>query len=107
MDLEIVKTEWDGLTPALLSGNIDVIIAGMSPTEERKLTIDFTDAYYVTELCIVVRKNSAYAAAQSLADFQRNSMAAAPIRALAPATTTRSTRSPAWSRCPRRTPSRR
>lgn len=30
MDLEIVKTEWDGLTPALLSGNIDVIIAGMS-----------------------------------------------------------------------------
>ena len=32
MDFEIVKTEWDGLTPALLSGNIDVIIAGMSPT---------------------------------------------------------------------------
>ena len=69
MDLEIVKTEWDGLTPALLSGNIDVIIAGMSPTEERKLTIDFTDAYYVTELCVVVRKDSKFAAAQSLADF--------------------------------------
>ena len=44
MDLEIVKTEWDGLTPALLSGNIDVIIAGMSPTAERKMTIDFTDS---------------------------------------------------------------
>ena len=69
MDLEIVKTEWDGLTPALLSGNIDVIIAGMSPTEERKLTIDFTDAYYVTELCVVVRKDSKFASAQSLADF--------------------------------------
>ena len=69
MDLEIVKTEWDGLTPALLSGNIDVIIAGMSPTEERKLTIDFTDAYYVTELCVVVRKDSPFAAAKSLADF--------------------------------------
>ena len=69
MDLEIVKTEWDGLTPALLSGNIDVIIAGMSPTEERKLTIDFTDAYYVTELCVVVRKDSQFASAQSLADF--------------------------------------
>ena len=69
MDLEIVKTEWDGLTPALLSGNIDVIIAGMSPTEERKLTIDFTDAYYVTELTVVVRKDSAYAAAASLADL--------------------------------------
>ena len=31
MDLEIVKTEWDGLAPALLSGKIDCIIAGMSP----------------------------------------------------------------------------
>lgn len=38
MELEIVKTEWDGLTPALLSGNIDVIIAGMSPTAERRMT---------------------------------------------------------------------
>ena len=69
MDLEIVKTEWDGLTPALLSGNIDVIIAGMSPTAERKMTIDFTDSYYDTELTVVVRKDSAFAAAKSLSDF--------------------------------------
>ncbi len=34
MELEIVKTEWDGLIPALTSGagKIDAIIAGMSPT---------------------------------------------------------------------------
>ena len=69
MDLEIVKTEWDGLTPALLSGNIDVIIAGMSPTAERRMTIDFTDAYYETGLTVVVRKDSAFAAAKSLSDF--------------------------------------
>ena len=64
MDLEIVKTEWDGLTPALLSGNIDV-----SPTAERKMTIDFTDSYYDTELTVVVRKDSAFASAKSLADL--------------------------------------
>ena len=69
MDLEIVKTEWDGLTPALLSGNIDVIIAGMSPTAERKMTIDFTDSYYDTELTVVVRKDSAFASAKNLADL--------------------------------------
>ena len=69
MDLEIVKTEWDGLTPALLSGNIDVIIAGMSPTAERKMTIDFTDSYYDTELTVFVRKDSAFASAKNLADL--------------------------------------
>ncbi len=69
MELEIVKTEWDGLVPSLMSGKIDCIIAGMSPTEERKVTIDFTDPYYESELCIVVRKDSAYAGATSLSDF--------------------------------------
>lgn len=69
MDLEIVKTEWDGLVPSLTSGMIDVIIAGMSPTAERKATIDFSDAYYVSDLCIVVRADGPYASATSLADF--------------------------------------
>ena len=68
-DIEIIKTEWDGLVPSLLSGNIDVIIAGMSPTAERMATIDFTDPYYESELVIVVRKDGAYAEAASLADF--------------------------------------
>lgn len=67
--LVIVKLEWDGLTPALVAGEIDLIIAGMSPTAERKLTIDFTDAYYASELVVVVRKDSQYAGADSLDDF--------------------------------------
>ena len=58
-----------GLTMALMSGKIDAIIAGMSPTEERKLTIDFTDPYYESDLVMVVRKDGAYAEATSLADF--------------------------------------
>lgn len=33
------------------------------------MTIDFTDAYYETELTVVVRKDSAFAAAKSLSDF--------------------------------------
>ena len=35
-ELVIVKTEWDGLSPALTSEKIDMIIAGMSATKERK-----------------------------------------------------------------------
>lgn len=69
MELEIVKTEWDGLVPSLMSGKIDCIIAGMSPTEERKVTIDFTEPYYESELCVVVRKDSAYVNAASIQDF--------------------------------------
>ena len=38
-ELLVVKTKWEGLVPALTSGKIDMIIAGMSPTEERKKEI--------------------------------------------------------------------
>lgn len=68
-ELVVVKTEWDGLVPALVSGKIDAIIAGMSPTEERKQTIDFSDNYYKSDLVMVVKKGGAYEKATKLADF--------------------------------------
>lgn len=68
-ELVIVKTEWDGLVPALVSGKIDAIIAGMSPTAERKETIDFSDNYYKSDLIMVVLKDGAYADAVMLNDF--------------------------------------
>ncbi len=68
--LVIVKTEWDGLVPALTSGKIDAIIAGMSPTEERKQTIDFTDNYYKSNLVMVVKKGGKYEGATSIQDFK-------------------------------------
>lgn len=70
LELEIIKTEWDGLPPALLSGAVDVIIAGMSPTEERKQQIDFSHRYYLSDLVIVLEKDSEYMEAKSLEDFQ-------------------------------------
>ena len=68
-ELVIVKTEWDGLVPAVQSGVIDGIIAGMSPTAERKEVIDFTDNYYVSDLVIVVKADGPYANATSIKDF--------------------------------------
>ncbi|MDF2857855.1 MAG: transporter substrate-binding protein [Neobacillus sp.] len=68
-ELVIVKTEWDGLVPALTSGKIDAIIAGMSPTAERKKTIDFSDNYYTSNLVMVVKKGSKYEGATSIKDF--------------------------------------
>ncbi len=69
-DLVIVKTEWDGLVPALTSGKIDAIIAGMSPTAERKKTIDFSENYYKSNLVMVVKKGGKYDGATSIQDFK-------------------------------------
>jgi len=68
-ELVVVKTGWDGLLPALTSGNIDVIIAGMSPTAERKESIDFSDNYYISDLVLVVLKSGPFANAKGLTDF--------------------------------------
>lgn len=58
-ELVIVKTEWDGLPMGVMTGAFDAIIAGMSPTEERKATIDFTDAYYNVQPVVVVHGRTA------------------------------------------------
>ena len=42
---EWVTNDWDSIIPNLVSGNYDVIIAGMSITDERDEVIDFTQAY--------------------------------------------------------------
>lgn len=69
LELEIVKLEWDGLPPALQSGKIDAIIAGMSPTPERLAQIDFSESYYESDIVLVVKTDSEYADATSLEDF--------------------------------------
>ncbi|MBM1219593.1 transporter substrate-binding domain-containing protein [Ponticoccus sp. SC2-23] len=42
---EWVTNDWDSIIPNLVSGNYDVIIAGMSITDERDEVIDFSDNY--------------------------------------------------------------
>lgn len=68
--LVVVKTDWDGLVPALQSGKIDAIIAGMSPTAKRKEQIDFSVNYYKSDLVMVVKKGGAYEKATSIKDFK-------------------------------------
>lgn len=75
-ELVVVKMEWDALVPAVKAGTVDLIIAGMSPTEKRLEEIDFSDPYYQSNLVLVVRKDSQYAEATSLADFSGAKVAA-------------------------------
>ena len=69
MKLEVYAYEWDSLIPAVESGALDFIIAGMSPTDERKEKIDFSDSYYESNLVVVVRSDGAFASATNLADL--------------------------------------
>ena len=69
--LVIVKSEWDALLgPALSAGKVDIVIAGMSPTPERKQSLSFTKPYYESDLVVVVRKNGKYANTKSINDFK-------------------------------------
>lgn len=60
---EWVTNEWDSIIPNLQSGNYDVIIAGMSITDEREEVIDFSQNYYPPAA-------SAYAGASADADIK-------------------------------------
>lgn len=68
-ELVVVKTKWEGLLPAVNSGTIDGIMAGMSPTAERKEQIDFSDNYYKSQLVMIVLADGPYANATSIQDF--------------------------------------
>lgn len=56
LKLEVYALVWDALIPALNSGTVDAIVAGMSPTAEREKEIDFTDTYYESDLVVVINK---------------------------------------------------
>lgn len=54
VELEIIDMKFEGLLPALTAGKIDLIIAGMTPTEERKTSVDFSIVYYDAKQTMLV-----------------------------------------------------
>jgi polar amino acid transport system substrate-binding protein len=58
-DVEIQNIPFDGLIPSLQTHKIDLIISSMTATAERAKTIDFSDPYLKTGLCLLIGKNSA------------------------------------------------
>ena len=69
MELEIVKSDWDSLIPALQAGKVDCVIAGQSITSERLQTVDFSEPYYYASVIALTKKDSKYAEAKGVADL--------------------------------------
>lgn len=51
-----VNTAWDGIIPSLITGKFDIIMSGMTVTQERNLKICFADPYIVIGQTILLNK---------------------------------------------------
>ena len=66
LQLEIVDMDFDSLVASVQSGKIDMSLAGMTVTEERKQNVDFTDSYATGVQVIIVKEDSDIASADDL-----------------------------------------
>ena len=53
--LTLVNTQWDGIIPALLTAKFDVLMSGMTITEERAKQVDFADSYIIIGQSIIMQ----------------------------------------------------
>ncbi|MDB9314805.1 transporter substrate-binding domain-containing protein [Spirulina sp. CS-785/01] len=59
-ELEINDMDFNGIIPALQSNRADFAMAGMTPTEEREESVDFSEVYYEATNTIIANKGSGY-----------------------------------------------
>lgn len=68
MEVKMESMEFDSLLIALQNGQIDAVIAGMTATDERKETVDFSTPYYTATQVMIVKEDSDIASAADMAD---------------------------------------
>ena len=66
MELKIEDMAFDSLIPALSSGKVDIVAAGMTVTEDRLASVNFSDTYATGIQAIIVTEDSDIASADDL-----------------------------------------
>ena len=84
VEAEFIPTSWDGIIPALVSGNFDVIISGMTVTPQRNLTVNFTQPYAYSGMTIL--SNTAMTKGMTVEDYNNENITFAARRGATPAT---------------------
>ena len=68
MEVKMESMEFDSLLVALQNGQIDAVIAGMTATDERRETVDFSTPYYTATQVMIVKEDSDITSAADMAD---------------------------------------
>lgn len=66
MKLEIEDIAFDSIIPEITSGKADMALAGMTVTEDRKKSVDFSDTYASASQMIIVKDDSTIAGPDDL-----------------------------------------
>lgn len=74
VDIQFVNMGFDGLIPALMTNNIDIVVSGVTITEERKKRVDFCDPYYEAGQGLMIRAGEE-AKYQKLEDLHNKTIA--------------------------------
>ena len=67
-NIEIRNMDFPGLIPALIAGHLDAVIAGLSETDERKQSVDFSNQYSESRIAVIYKKISGITNIESLKD---------------------------------------
>lgn len=67
-EVKIENMEFDALLIALANGQVDAVIAGMTVTDERKQSVDFSEPYYEATQVMIVKEGSGIKKASDMAD---------------------------------------
>jgi polar amino acid transport system substrate-binding protein len=77
-EVEFSDLPFNGLIPALKTGQVDLVISSMTATDERRQSIDFSDPYLKTGLCLLVNAGNDI---QSAADLDKPGRKVAVVKA--------------------------
>ena len=69
--VEFRNIAFDGLITALQTGSVDIIISAMTANDERRKSLDFSDPYVTTGICLLLPKNSTLKSAEELKQGRR------------------------------------
>ena len=66
-----VSTAWDGIFPALADGQFDMVVSGVTITEERDKIVDFSDPYIIVQQGVLMRVDDV---GKTIDDFKSGDM---------------------------------